>query len=92
VERSRLVGPAIIGAGTVVEDSYVGPFTALGENCVLRKAGIEDSITLDGVSVADVAGIHSSLIGRSAEISLYPGETGRHRLFVGDHTRVEVNA
>ncbi len=92
VERSRLVGPAIIGAGTVVEDSYVGPFTALGERCVLRRAGIEDSITLDGVSVADVAGIHSSLIGRSAEISLYPGGTGRHRLFVGDHTRVEVNA
>jgi glucose-1-phosphate thymidylyltransferase len=92
VERSRLVGPAIIGAGTVVEDSYVGPFTALGENCVLRKAGIEDSITMDGVSVADVAGIHSSLIGRSAEISLCTGENGRHKLFVGDHTRVEVNA
>jgi glucose-1-phosphate thymidylyltransferase len=92
VRRSHLVGPVIIGAGTVVEDSHIGPFTALGENCVLRRAGIEDSITLDRVSVVDVSGIHSSLIGRDAEISLGGSGQRRHRLVVGDHTQLEVNA
>lgn len=90
--RSRVVGPAVIGADSVVEDSYIGPYTALGERCVLRRAGIEDSIVLDGVSVVDVDGLHGSLIGRCAEISLSADAAGRRRLFVGDHTRVEVNA
>ncbi len=92
VQGSHVVGPAIIGAGTVVEDSHIGPFTALGNNCVLRRAGIEDSITLDRVSVVDVIGIHSSLIGRDAQISLGSGGQRRHRLVVGDHTQLEVNA
>ncbi len=92
VINSRVVGPVIIGAGTVVQDSYVGPNTALGESCLLRKAGIEDSIMLDRVSVVDVSGIHSSLIGRDAQISLSNAGAGRHRLVVGDHTCVEVNA
>ncbi len=92
VERSHLVGPCIIGAGTVVEDSRVGPYTAVGERCVLRHAGIEDSIVLDAVSVIAVNGIHHSLLGRNAEISLSTDSQRRHRLVVGDHTRVEVNA
>lgn len=90
VVRSRITGPAVIGAGTLVEDSEVGPFTALGPDCVLRRAGIENSIMLEGVCVSEVQGIHSSLIGRSARIMSTPN-AGRHRLFVGDHTLVEVN-
>jgi glucose-1-phosphate thymidylyltransferase len=90
VVRSRITGPAVIGAGTLVEDSDVGAHTALGRDCVLRHAGIEDSITLEGVSVIDVQGIHSSLIGRAAQVISAP-DAGRHRLFVGDHTLVQVN-
>jgi len=89
--NSRVVGPAIIGAGTVVEDSEVGPYTALGADCVLRNAGIENSITMEGVSVTDVRGIHASLIGRSAQVTRDPEPVGRHRLFVGDHTLVQVH-
>jgi glucose-1-phosphate thymidylyltransferase len=90
VVRSQVTGPAVIGAGTLVEDSEVGAFTALGRDCVLRRAGIEDSITLEGVTVHDVQGIHSSLIGRAAQVMSAP-DAGRHRLFVGDHTMLEVN-
>jgi glucose-1-phosphate thymidylyltransferase len=90
VIHSKITGPAIIGAGTIVQDSEVGAFTALGRNCVLRRAGIENSITLEGVSISDVQGIHSSLIGREAQVTS-ASQAGRHRLFVGDHTLVEVN-
>ncbi|MFE6049478.1 glucose-1-phosphate thymidylyltransferase [Kitasatospora sp. NPDC056446] len=90
--RSHVVGPAVIGAGTVIEDSRVGPYTALGERCVLRRAGIEDSITLDGVEVDGVTGIRESLIGKAAQITQRPSEPGVNRLVVGDHTRMEVGA
>lgn len=92
IRGSHIVGPTVIGANTVVEDSHVGPFTALGDSCLLRRAGIEDSITLDRVSVVDVIGIYSSLIGRDAQINLSSGGQGRHRLVVGDHTQLEVHA
>ena len=92
VVRSRIVGPAVIGAGTTVVDSYVGPYTALGKDCLLSGAGIEYSIVLDRVSVRQVRRIHGSIIGRSAEVSLSAGEMARHRLVISDDSRVEVAA
>src|SRR5690606_3280400 len=35
VERSRVVGPAIIGEGARVVDSYVGPFTSIAAGCAV---------------------------------------------------------
>jgi glucose-1-phosphate thymidylyltransferase len=90
VIRSRVVGPVIIGAGSIIEDSYLGPHTSLGRGCRLRGAGLQYSIVLDGVSVQQVRGIFGSLIGRSADVCSAVGAGARHRLVIGDHTRVEV--
>ncbi|HEX6681186.1 MAG TPA: glucose-1-phosphate thymidylyltransferase [Candidatus Limnocylindrales bacterium] len=87
--RSRVAGPAIIGAGTVVSDSYVGPHTTLGERCTLRDAGIDYSIVLNGATLRDVRGIHGSVIGRFSVVGSVLGGT-RHRLVVGDNTSLEV--
>jgi glucose-1-phosphate thymidylyltransferase len=89
VVSSVITGPAVIGAGTVVEHSRIGPFTAIGPGCVLRSTGIGDSIVLDGALVADLPRLHDSIIGRSATV----GPSGaHHRLVVGDHTRVQIAA
>lgn len=90
--RSRIVGPAVIGADSVVADSFVGPYTALGSRCQIHDASVEYSIVLNDVSVREVRGIHGSLIGRSADVRLASGDTARHRLVIGDHTQVEVVA
>ena len=104
VVRSRIEGPAIIGAGTPVEDSHVGPHTSVRSDCLLRDTRLDDSIVLDGASLVRVRGLYGSVIGRSAAIATVPAPetalaestantaTSRHRLVVGDHTRVEVAA
>lgn len=46
VRRSRIVGPAIIGAGSVVTDSYIGPSTSVAEECRIAHSEIEYSIVL----------------------------------------------
>jgi glucose-1-phosphate thymidylyltransferase len=55
VSRSRIVGPAIIGSGTHVDGSYIGPFTSVAEDCVLIDSVIEYSIMLRGASVRGAA-------------------------------------
>jgi glucose-1-phosphate thymidylyltransferase len=44
LERSTVRGPAVIGAGAVLTDCYIGPYTAVGEDCVITNAEIEHSI------------------------------------------------
>lgn len=92
VVRSRIEGPVVVGAGTVIEDSWVGPHTSIGRNCVLKDTRVEYSIALDGATVTRVRSLHGSLIGRAAVVSTAAPGPGRHRLVVGDHTTVEVAA
>lgn len=89
---SRIDGPSVIGVGTRIVNSYVGPYTAIGSACVVVNAGVEDSILLDQASVRDVRDLKGSLIGRSSGISRSASEVRAHRLIVGDDSRVEVPA
>jgi glucose-1-phosphate thymidylyltransferase len=90
VVRSRIDGPAIIGADTLVEDCVIGPGTAIGHGCVLRSTRLEDSIVLDGATIAGIPGLHGSIVGRSAVVTPGGGGGSYHRLFIGDDTRVEI--
>lgn len=92
VLRSRVEGPAIIGTGTVVEESHVGPYTSIGRDCLVTGSRLESSIALDEASVTGVRGLRDSLIGRAASVGTTGRGTDHHCLVVGDHTRVEVAA
>lgn len=90
VVRSRVVGPAIVGHGTLVEDSEVGPNVSLSPGCSVTGSRIEDSIVMEGCRVVGVQGIGGSLLGRNVEVR-HSGREGLHRLVVGDQSRVEVD-
>jgi glucose-1-phosphate thymidylyltransferase len=84
-------GPAIIGSGTVVDNAYVGPFTSIYYDCVVRNAEIENSIVLEGTRIHDIAGkIDGSLIGKECEVCKSPARPTAVRLMLGDHSRVEL--
>ncbi|WP_105973163.1 glucose-1-phosphate thymidylyltransferase [Streptomyces geranii] len=92
ITRSRIVGPVVIGAGTVVSDSYVGPFTSLAENCRITDSELEFSIVLRDSSIAGVGRIESSLIGRHVEVTPAPSVPSAHRLVLGDHSKVQIHS
>ena len=70
VVRSCVIGPAIIGPGTLVEESIVGPYTSIGADCRITESGVADSVVLNDASVHDVSGIEASLIGSRARARL----------------------
>jgi glucose-1-phosphate thymidylyltransferase len=90
VRRSRIVGPAIIGRGTLVTDSYIGPSTAVAEDCRIERSEIAFSIVLRGATISGVRRIEASLIGRNAEITPAGTTPRAHRLVLGDHSKVTI--
>jgi glucose-1-phosphate thymidylyltransferase len=92
VAGSRIVGPAIIGAGSQVLDSYVGPFTSIGPDCLIADSEIEYSIVLAGASIKGVRRIEASLIGRGVEVTPAPRVGRAHRLVLGDHSKVQISS
>jgi glucose-1-phosphate thymidylyltransferase len=92
VSGSRIVGPAIIGPGTKITNSYVGPFTSIGPDCMIEDSEIEYSIVLADASIRGVRRIEASLIGRAVEVTPAPRVPKAHRLVLGDHSRVQISS
>jgi len=92
ITNSRIVGPVVIGSGTVVSNSYVGPFTSIAENCRITDSELEFSIVLRESSIDGVGRIESSLIGRHVEVTPAPGVPSAHRLVLGDHSEVRIRS
>jgi glucose-1-phosphate thymidylyltransferase len=92
VRQSRIVGPAIIGAGAVIERSYIGPFTSVGHDCAIADSEVEYSIVLRGASIRGVGRIEASLIGQGVEVTPALAVPRAHRLVLGDHSKVQISS
>ncbi|MFJ4921904.1 glucose-1-phosphate thymidylyltransferase [Streptomyces sp. NPDC088725] len=92
ITGSRIVGPAIIGASTVISDSYIGPSTSVSEGCRIQDCEVEYSIVLRGASLAGVRRVEASLIGRDVEVTPAPRNPSAHRLVLGDHSKVQISS
>jgi glucose-1-phosphate thymidylyltransferase len=93
IQGSRLRGPLVIGKNCRITESYVGPFSAIADGCVLERAEIEHSILLERSSLIGLSlRIESSLIGRDAVVTTSPARPRAHRLMIGDSSRVEFGA
>jgi glucose-1-phosphate thymidylyltransferase len=91
LERTTVRGPAIIGAGAQLTDCYVGPYTAIGEDCVIAEAEVEHSILLAGCTVRHLEGrMESSLLGRNVTISRGVRQPKAYRFMVGDNSEIGI--
>jgi glucose-1-phosphate thymidylyltransferase len=91
LERTTVRGPAVIGAGARLTDAYIGPYTAVGERCVISGSEIEHSILLAGSSVEDLDGrMESSLLGRNVTVRRGRQQPRAYRLMVGDNSDISI--
>jgi glucose-1-phosphate thymidylyltransferase len=90
VKGSHIRGPAIIGARTRLINTFVGPFTAVGNDCEIVNSEIEHSVVLERSRILDIPRIEDSLIGREVEVVRSQTRPRALRVMVGDHSRVDV--
>jgi glucose-1-phosphate thymidylyltransferase len=91
LERTRVRGPAVIGAGTTLKDCYIGPYTAIGENCEISDAEVEHSILLAGCRVSGLDGrMESSLLGRNVTVRRGERQPRAYRFMVGDSSDISI--
>jgi glucose-1-phosphate thymidylyltransferase len=88
--RSTVRGPAIIGEGTRIVDSYIGPFTAVYHDCEVVGSEVEHSVLLEHSRIIDAGRITDSLIGRFVEVTRSAERPRATRLVLGDHSLVDL--
>lgn len=90
VVRSRIRGPVVIGAGTTVTDSFVGPFSAIGRRCIIDGSEVEHSVILDDCRVVGAGRLEDSLLGHHVEVTRTARRPSATRLMVGDHGSIDL--
>ncbi|AWR99874.2 glucose-1-phosphate thymidylyltransferase [Metallosphaera hakonensis] len=84
VRNSVVRGPVLLGRNTKVVNSYIGPFTSVGESCEITDSEVEHSVLLDNVRIKGVS-LMDSLIGNNSVVE----KGGRwQRLVIGEHSLV----
>ena len=90
VERSRIRGPVVVGAGTTVSDSFIGPFSAIGRRCLIESSEVEHSVILDDCQVIGAGRLEDSLLGHHVEVTRSERRPKATRLMVGDHCSIDL--
>ena len=91
LERCRVRGPAVIGAGSTITDSYIGPYTAIASGCEVIGSEVEHSILLAGASVSHLPSrMEASLLGRNVRITRADGLPKTLQMLVGDRSEITL--
>ncbi len=91
IERCTIRGPAVIGAGCRLSDTFVGPYTAISDGVVVEQAEIEHSIILANSRICRLgARMADSLIGRDCVIAHSEALPVAYRFMVGDSSQIGI--
>ncbi|WP_440059286.1 sugar phosphate nucleotidyltransferase [Thermogladius sp. 4427co] len=87
VKTDRIIPPVIIGEGSKVISSVIGPYTVIGRNVIVEEDSvIENSIVFDNVYIGSSVRVEGAIIGEKATI-------GDHTVIgegavIGDESRI----
>jgi glucose-1-phosphate thymidylyltransferase len=89
--RVLIRGPVVIGEGCKIENSYIGPYSAIGNEVEIYNTEIEHSVVFDYVDINCSKRIVDSLIGLNATVvSAHDTLPMGHKLIIGDNAVVEL--
>ena len=85
-------GPVTIGLNCIIgPDVYIGPYTAIGDNCKIKNAEIENSIVMKECNIESGQRITDSLIGNYSVVSNGYGHLPRgYKLILGERSFAQL--
>jgi len=91
IEKSIIRGPAIIGKDTRIVNSYIGPFSSIGDRVVVKNSEIECSVIMEGAEINDIEKrIDRSIVGKNVIIHQTDHSPRTHKFILGDQSYVEI--
>lgn len=91
LKNCNVRGPAVIGDNCLIEHSYIGPFTSIGDGTKVSHAELEYCIVRENCQIINFHGrIEDSLLGANVELTRGTRKPVAYRLMLGDDSKVEV--
>jgi glucose-1-phosphate thymidylyltransferase len=87
--NSTIRGPAIIGKNCIIKNSFIGPYTSVGDQVQIIDSSVEYCVILENALITGIDRLEESLIGRRAKVSKNH-KKGVLKLNVGDYSEVEI--
>ncbi len=86
--RSTVRGPAVIGENVRIENSFIGPFTSIGNGCSIDSSVLEHCVLLEQARVSHVDRLEDSLMGKGSSAVKDHNCRQAYRLMIGDDSEV----
>ena len=87
--NSTVRGPSIIGENCIIENSFIGPYTSIGNGTKIVGSSIQYSVILEDAQINGIDRLEESLIGKNAKVTKNH-RIGCLKLHIGDYSEVEL--
>jgi glucose-1-phosphate thymidylyltransferase len=71
-----------------IQDSFVGPFTSIADNCRISGSVLEHCVFLEHATISGVDRLEDSLIGKNSAVRKEANNHQAYRLMIGDDSEV----
>jgi len=88
IVRSTVRGPIVIGENVRIEESFIGPFTSIGNGCQIVNSVLEHCVLLENAMVKGVDRLEDSLVGKGSVVIKNANQHQAYRLMIGDDSEV----
>lgn len=88
--NSTIRGPSVIGANTVIENSHVGAYSSIAEDCSVTDSELDHSVILSSSTISNVPRLVDSLIGSHVVVGRTSRVPAGIKLMLGDHSHIEL--
>lgn len=80
----------LIGRDCLIDSSYIGPYTSIGNNCEIIDSEVEDSVVMDGAKLVNTGNIVDTMVGRGAVIEKNKNLPKGCKFVIGDFSWVRL--
>lgn len=91
IKKSVVRGPVVIGKNTQITNSFIGPFSSIGDDVIIENSEIECSVIMEGAKIKNLKKrIDRSIIGKNVVITQTDHSPRTHKFILGDQSFIEL--